>query len=624
MGNVKSKMSDPSSSVDEINIPEVTDFSAEFIYNYHADDERVNPVSGDLINFPLNKIPRYVSIKWTPPTLSTFEKERSKTNVSLSNRSSIQANSEKLISEDASLNVKYYQHTFSNSDMIDQGANDLEIYSRLSGQPAESMVKMAESQIKNVVAATNSSMNNDTQTARLGELLDSYTKLSNFPKTSLGLKIVNQNGKELDDQKELLNSISDSILTRIKMHGSIIPDIFENSKEKTAADRSKEFNAIYTNKVNIPSDNRDLVLVDPIKTDGNDKASYSYMRNPVAIKGYVIDRYMAIGNRLEKQVTFYVEDPAKSSYADRSVLYGETYLYTIKVVAAVQMLLYTSPEERITTTQLATVYVTSRNSTATIECFEYIPPPPPEDIKFSFDYAKMNLILHWEMPPNPQRDIKQFQVFRRKTIKEPFELIAQYGFDTSNPGSTGKKYITSEVVDANNVSNMLEDNKKLVKNVNYPVYSHVDEDFSIDTEFFVSSEYIYALCSVDAHGMISNYSEQWHVKFDSNTNRLVTKSICGSGSPKQYPNMNLKIDTFKDTIHIEGKNLRKMQIHFSPEYLKVKDSISPTQYYKIVEAQTPLPDSKNAYYLLQLINLDNQKLQTVKINILDEEGITTV
>jgi hypothetical protein len=122
--------------------------------------------------------------------------------------------------------------------------------------------------------------------------------------------------------------------------------------------------------------------------------------------------------------------------------------------------------------------------------------------------------------------------------------------------------------------------------------------------------------------MISNYSEQQQVKFDSNKNRLVVQSICAPGSPRQYPNMNLKIDTFKDVIRVEGKDLKKIQIYFVPEYLKIKDSIKESLEYKIVEAKTPSPTSKNCHYLLQLINLDNQKLQLIKINVLDTKGIT--
>lgn len=616
MGNVKSRMSDPSLSIDEINVPEITDLSAEFIYNYYVSDERTLPVSEEFVNKSLDKIPRYNLIKWSPPKLSIFQTQSQSQSFAIAG--AIQENSDKLISEDSSLNKKYYQHTFSNTSTVEQGVSDLEIYSRMSGLQAESMVKMAEQQIK-IVADTSAS--DTAKDNKISNLLDSYTKLSNFPKSSLGLKII-KDGKEIKDQEDFLDSISKSTLTRIKLHGSIIPDIFQDSVESETEQNTKNFNKAYANSTNLSNNSPDLISVDPVKVDGINNASYTYLRQPIMLMGYVIDKYKTTTAGFEKISTFYIEDPATSVYVDRAILYGETYFYVIRVVAAVQTLLYADPNDGSTSTQLATLYVMSRNSSVPVECFEYVPPPPPEDIEFSFDYEKMNLFIHWEMPSNPQKDIKQFQVFRRKTIKEPFELIAQYGFDMSDPGPGGKKYITNEVVDANNIVNMLDENKILVKNFRYPVYSHLDKDFLVDTEFYVSSEYIYAVCSIDAHGMISNYSEQWHVQFDSNKNKLAVKSICSPGSPRQYPNMNLKVDTFKDTIHVDGKDLKKLKIFFTPEYLKIKDAISPSQSYKIVEAKTPVPTSKDAGYLLQLINLDNQKLQMIKINILDMKGMT--
>jgi hypothetical protein len=234
-------------------------------------------------------------------------------------------------------------------------------------------------------------------------------------------------------------------------------------------------------------------------------------------------------------------------------------------------------------------------------------------------------VIHWDMPVNPQRDVKQFQVFRRKSIREPFELIAQYGFDRSETGNgaTGR-YKTGERVDANNIENMNVDDLYLVKEqdpriveMSYPVFMHVDEEFTVDSEFFTSSEYIYSICSVDAHGMISNYSSQHHVVFDPYMNKLVTKVVCDAGSPRPYPNMNLRMDAFKDVLSVSGDSARKLDVYFTPEYLGVKDDRN--MKYKVVEAQTT---NQNPYYVLQLINLDNQKTQILKINVKDPQNLT--
>ena len=41
----------------------------------------------------------------------------------------------------------------------------------------------------------------------------------------------------------------------------------------------------------------------------------------------------------------------------------------------------------------------------------------------------MNMM--WSFPPNSQRDVKRFQVFKRTTVDEPFELLIEYDFDDS-------------------------------------------------------------------------------------------------------------------------------------------------------------------------------------------------
>ena len=611
------RMSDPSMSIDEINIPEVEELSAEFVYNYYVADERVNPAI--LSKLPLDKIPRYVFLKWNTPSLSDFEKIDQNI-IEKGNGGdifSIEKNFQKLLDEDSSLNPQYYSHVFSNADMIAQGTSDVEIYGRMSGVPAESMSKMAEQQLKNLSLVSADSFD---RANKLSELFNSYSKLASFPQSSLGLKIT-KDGKEIKDEQYFLETAAKLFSTKIKLHGAILPDIFENSNEKLDKLSVSSFNSLYASVRDAPVRSEEAVTLDPIKID-HDNTQFKYLKQPVRITGYVIERFKVNSNGFEKDSTIYIEDPTISNYVDRSVLYGESYVYTVKVVANVQMLLYPNPDERSNSSKLSTLYINSKNVFTSVECFEHVAPPPPQNVRFSFDYVNFNLTIEWDSPTNPQQDIRQFQVLRRKSIKEPFELIAQYGFDTSEPGRNGKRYLTGEIVDANDVQNMSEEARSLVKNLQYAVYSHIDLDFKVDTEFFISSEYIYAICSIDAHGLVSNYSEQYQVKFDSIRNRLVTKLVCASGSPRQYPNMNLSIDTFKDSIKVEGKNLKKIQVFFTPEYLRVKDAIRSSQQYKIIEAQTPVPTSKNSYYLLQLINLDNQKLQTVKIDITDKKGLT--
>lgn len=614
---LKSKMSLPSDTADDINIPEVSGQKVEFVYNFYSKDERVNyykdtDSSGNLL--PLKRIARYNVISWIPPILSDFEISKQDFDRVVNPRFSIKDNAEKIISEDNFFDPGFINHTFSNIDAIEQGASDLENYTKIARNDAESVFKMSKYQIQEAASSGDSS----TSQFGLASLADNYSRLADFPKTSLGLRVFDEKNN-LNDEDDLIQSISNAVSLNVKINSCVIPDIFSESPEKNNLDNLDKLKISHESS-QTGYKAREGLTVSPVRNDST-TSSTSYLNQPVKIIGYIIEKYLVRPDRFEKQDTFYVEDIQQTTYIDRKVLYGATYIYGIRAVASVKLLTY-NPDG--VTVDSSTIYVSSRPSSAPIECFEYVPPPEPNDIKFSFDYVKRNLIIMWDMPVNHQNDVKQFQVFRRKTIREPFELIAQYGFDKSiaGNGSSGR-YKTGERIDANNFESMRPEDKYLVKiqdpqgTYDAPVFCHVDEDFTVDTEFYISSEYIYAICAVDAHGMISNYSSQHHVTFDSYKNKLVTKVVCDSGSPRQYPNMNLRTDAFKDTIKVSGLESRKLSIHFTPEYLKVRDDRNVT--YPIVEAQTP---GKDAYYLLQLINLDNQKMQLIKINIQDTKGLT--
>jgi hypothetical protein len=119
--------------------------------------------------------------------------------------------------------------------------------------------------------------------------------------------------------------------------------------------------------------------------------------------------------------------------------------------------------------------------------------------------------------------------------------------------------------------------------------------------------------------MISNYSSQYRVTFDPFRNKLKIEMICDEGSPRAYPNMNLKIDAFKDSINTGGDETKQLQIYFTPEYLNVVDERGKN--FRVVEAQKPGVSDK-PYYLMQIINLDNQIAQIIKINVLDPNQLT--
>ena len=187
--------------------------------------------------------------------------------------------------------------------------------------------------------------------------------------------------------------------------------------------------------------------------------------------------------------------------------------------------------------------------------------------------------------------------------------------DQTSGNFANRRFITGEIVDANNISSMSSEFKHLVKDFDLPTYKHVDVDFVIDNEFFESTSYIYAICSVDAHGMISNYSSQYKVNFEFYKNRLISQLICDEGAPRTYPNMNLRSDTFKDSINTTGMKIKSLDIYFSPDHYEVIDESGTN--FKVVNIQ--LPDKQQQiekpFYQMQIINLDNQKMKVLKMNI---------
>lgn len=607
-------ISEASDFVDSINIPEVTNVSSVFTYNYYIRDERVSkrPVqpndTRDLNTIPIDKIARYITVSWQPPSNVSYQSGPSPSVTDGDIRSA--ALNGQIISEDNFFDPGYLNHTFSNVAAIEQGSSDLENYSRLSNDNTESMMQMAHFQIQKIGQGQNTSTQYDLSVRSLQSSAAAYPKLSDSPHKTLGLRVYDSEGN-LSDKDDLIRSVSDSLSLRLKLNNAIIPDIFKDPVDLCPTNLRQLAVKFDDNVQGLSYQQRPLnpILVD--NPGGEDLGSQA------SIIGYIVDCYIYENGDFVKQATYCVSGRNSSSFVDRSVKYGKKYYYTIRTVSSVKLYLY---EEGKSSVKRAEVYVCSRTKSTSVDTHEYVPPPEPQLLRFNFDYTKRNLVINWSTPINHQRDIKQYQVFRRRSIKHPFELIAQYGFDDSLTETNETKYKTSEIVDANNYQNMRNELKYLVKQRDgILIDRHVDEDFTVDPETYESSDYIYAVCSVDAHRMISNYSTQYRVTFDSKKNRLVTEVICDAGCPRQYPNIKLIVDTFKDTIKVSGENARKLTVYFSPEYLKLKSSKGIT--FKILEAKTPSQSFK-PYYLLQMINLDNQKMQSIRINVDDPESLT--
>ena len=604
---MRPQISNPSLDVSEINIPDVMSFSVKFFYNYYVLDERVNessptPVSPD-------KSSRYTLLSWQLPKPSVIDSKTASGD--RQDDGTISANVDKIIAEDNYANPDYVSHTFSDITAIVQGAADIENFSRITNSPAESVAKMAKEQLDAILK--DSQKLDEDYRSQLPSFAAAYSALSNLPNSSLGLKISDPTVDSLDDTAALKN-LSNNLSLNVKFNKKVIPDVFRNVKVANDLKSVQLLNELYTSSKNYVKD-RSKTLIDPISVQ---EIYASYDDQSVKYLGYIIERYYSTSDGLVKDKTYFLDGITNSSFYDYQVAYGKSYFYSIRLIASVRVLSYASDEQ---TPVLSELFFSSKPSLATVECFEYVPPPEPETLGFFYDYSKNNLLITWEAPTNHQGDIVQYQVMRRKSIAHPFELISQYNFDKTYPGPDGNRYTTGEMIDGNNPGAAPSEYSSLIKQSDFPVYVHRDDDFTVDAEFFESSTYIYSICSVDAHGMISNYSTQYQVTFDVYKNKISSKVICDAGSPRPYPNMKLKMDAFKDTARISGQNNREMHVYFAPDHIRVADERSVI--HKVVEAVAPNKPDENPFYVAQMINLNNQKYQFLKINVKDPDCLTT-
>lgn len=306
---------------------------------------------------------------------------------------------------------------------------------------------------------------------------------------------------------------------------------------------------------------------------------------PVAhVIGYIIEKTEVTSDgETIRHDPLIIESPTVGTIADLKVKYGSIYSYSIRSVVLAKFQAEDVEENEIIA---ATILISSKPSNpADVICEEYSPPPHPIDVEIRWDYKLRKPAITWNFPTNPQRDIKYFQVFRRRDISEPFSLVKMYDFDDSQ--------VRSEMREA--------PSNHLVEVITTPNNRFIDYDFELGDRF------IYAICSVDAHGYTSAYSTQFAVTFNRPKNKLEKELISRGGAPKPYPNLLLERDTFVDSIKTSGYS--QVKVVFNPEYLSVYDRDgNDLEVTKAKEMDK---------YQLQLINIDLQEQKVLDIKLRD-------
>lgn len=283
-----------------------------------------------------------------------------------------------------------------------------------------------------------------------------------------------------------------------------------------------------------------------------------------------------------------IENPALPKYVDYNVKYGTRYSYSIRTVFVAKLPALSDTGAL----GLVTLLVASQACTeAMVDCREFRPPEPPTDFNVSWDYNIGHPRLTWNFPVDSQRDTKYFQVFRRASIDEPYQLVKMYSFNDSTTPM--------------NLTDLLEFNidPMLVEDLRNKDGSATPKTMYIDMSFEKEHSAIYTVAAIDAHGQTSNYSTQLKVSFNKYKNKIVKELISVTGAPKAYPNFFYNKDTFVDSIRTSG--VSSLDIYFNPEYLKITDRADHDLQF--------LKSNGNYDYQIQLINTDLQK--DAKINI---------
>ena len=387
---------------------------------------------------------------------------------------------------------------------------------------------------------------------------------------------------------------------------------FSDLLGKSAPDDLKN-NLLYVNK--LPDARVDDIeeLFPEIKatpeTEGREARSEIELANlrlpEIKHLGYVIEKTeQSPSGELEKYPDYISLNPDISEFIDPNVKYGYTYFYKARQLYRIRLVQITdSTDCKVIKYNILRCYIASRcPAPIVVKAIEADPPRPPSTLIGSFIYKEGNGIrLDWARPSNPTRDIKKYQVFRRRNINEPFQLIAQYDF--TDPGYTMGRQ--QEVI-----------SRRLVKKVDAPRYYHVDPEFTRESSF------IYCVASVDAHGLVSSYGTQMQFSFDRFNNVIVSRKLSQSGAPRSYPNYYVdptELEQFgsdrliEDVIKDSGHGT--LRIYFDPTAYRFANESDGKKGDPIVLSK------QRGNYKLQVINLDRQVSKTITIQIDGEKNL---
>lgn len=295
--------------------------------------------------------------------------------------------------------------------------------------------------------------------------------------------------------------------------------------------------------------------------------------------GLLVEKYkLKDDGSYEILTNYYIHTKEDYCIKDEAIKYGETYLYICSEVF--NYAVFDSEQDEY----YKYLVCDYPFFTLPIVCKEYDKPNPPDVVRATYSVENDKLKLFWQPPSNYQGDAKGYQILKRSSLEEPYTVIAQLEFHSANEKIERIESISEDVI-----LSMPGDN----------------QNYFIDEDFDPGKVSIYAVRTLDAHGLLSDYSSQIAVFYKYLENYLEVDLVSRVGAPLEMPNLYIPRKTklfeneeFAVTNLPLYSNKKEITVMLTPDYYKVKDLDSDNDSDK--------SNLLKGNYLFTLFKLNNQ------------------
>ena len=291
---------------------------------------------------------------------------------------------------------------------------------------------------------------------------------------------------------------------------------------------------------------------------------------------YFISKYRIEG---DKETYMYSRVCYQQSYEDPYIAYGKTYRYEIRPIFCKYVM---ESSDRV-------VFLCSDESShIDIECLEKRIPTPPRNLRF--EYIGNDLIdITWERPESrindknrsyDTDDIKGYQLFYRHSLYEPYQLYRYFTFNNTFPQKYKQR--AAEIISDDLIISSEYSPAGTLNPDNLPsFYEYKNYVFKIRP----NTDYLFAMCSIDAHGNSSNYSVQYKIRRNNVTGEVDIQTLSIEGAPKQYPNMLVQGKLVDSSMKVSG--YQYLDIYYAPDtFASVPNRNQPGTRLQLFDLET--------------------------------------